>query len=450
MGNLSKKDFILVSLMLFSLFFGAGNLIFPPFLGQSAGHQMWIAMLGFFITAVGFPVLGVIAVAKSKGLYNLAARVNPVFASIFTVLIYLSIGPGLGIPRAGSLPFEMAVAPYLPAEVSIVLARFLFTALFFACAYWLALSPTKLVDRMGKVLTPTLLTLIVLIFVGSIIKPIGEYGMPTHDYQTIPFVKGFLEGYLTMDTIAALNFGIVIALAIRTKGVTDEKLVIQSTIKSGLVAGSLLIFIYLILGHLGAMSGAVHGETENGAQTLTYVMNDIFGTPGAILLAIVFTLACLTTCVGVITSCGQYFASLTPKISYNGWASILALCSMTLANMGLNQILSLSVPVLDAIYPVAIVLIVLSMMNRLIKESFLVYRVTILVTGIVSVIYALNQVGIHLGLLTTFCERLPLYHEGLGWVSLALGATVVTIVLDHVLDLKNTSEPLASVNYIEE
>ena len=305
MGNLSKKDFILVSLMLFSLFFGAGNLIFPPFLGQSAGHQMWIAMLGFFITAVGFPVLGVIAVAKSKGLYNLAARVNPVFASIFTVLIYLSIGPGLGIPRAGSLPFEMAVAPYLPAEVSIVLARFLFTALFFACAYWLALSPTKLVDRMGKVLTPTLLTLIVLIFVGSIIKPIGEYGMPTHDYQTIPFVKGFLEGYLTMDTIAALNFGIVIALAIRTKGVTDEKLVIQSTIKSGLVAGSLLIFIYLILGHLGAMSGAVHGETENGAQTLTYVMNDIFGTPGAILLAIVFTLACLTKCLCLINSCGQ-------------------------------------------------------------------------------------------------------------------------------------------------
>ena len=247
-----------------------------------------------------------------------------------------------------------------------------------------------------------------------------------------------------------MNFGIVIALAIRTKGVTDEKLVIQSTIKSGLVAGSLLIFIYLILGHLGAMSGAVHGETENGAQTLTYVMNDIFGTPGAILLAIVFTLACLTTCVGLITSCGQYFASLTPKISYNGWASILALCSMTLANMGLNQILSLSVPVLDAIYPVAIVLIVLSMMNHFIKESFLVYRVTILVTGIVSVIYALNQVGIHLGLLTTFCERLPLYHEGLGWVSLALGAMVVTIVLDHVLDLRNTSEPLASVNYIEE
>ena len=173
MNKLSKKDFVLVSLMLFSLFFGAGNLIFPPFLGQSAGNQMWVAMLGFFITAVGFPILGVVAVAKSKGLYNLANQVNPVFASIFTVLIYLSIGPGLGIPRAGSLPFEMAVAPYLPAEFSVTLARFLFTAVFFASSYWLALSPTKLVDRMGKVLTPILLMLITVIFVGSVVKPLG-------------------------------------------------------------------------------------------------------------------------------------------------------------------------------------------------------------------------------------------------------------------------------------
>lgn len=446
MNQLSKKDFVLVSLMLFSLFFGAGNLIFPPFLGQSAGSQMWVAMLGFFITAVGFPILGVVAVAKSKGLYNLANRVNPVFASIFTALIYLSIGPGLGIPRAGSLPFEMAVAPYLPAEFSVTLARFLFTAIFFACAYWLALSPTKLVDRMGKVLTPTLLTLIIVIFVGSVVKPLGGYGMPTGDYQMMPFVKGFLEGYLTMDTIAALNFGIVIALAIRTKGLTEEKSVISTTVKAGLVAGGLLVVIYSILGHLGAMSGAVYGATENGAQTLTHVMTYIFGTPGAILLAVVFTLACLTTCVGLITSCGQYFASLTPKMSYKVWASILALCSMTLANMGLNQILSISVPVLDAIYPVAIVLIVLSMVNHFINESRLVYSVTILVTGLVSVVYALDQVKINLGVLTTWCEKLPLYNQGLGWVVLALGAMVVTVILDNILQSSTSSKPVASVN----
>lgn len=151
MDNLSKKNLGLVSLMLFSLFFGAGNLIFPPFLGQSAGTSAWISLAGFSITAVGFPVLGVIAVAKSGGLKNLAQRVNPVFAIVFTILIYLSIGPCLGIPRAGSLPFEMAVAPFLTnTNISMTFARFLYTLVFFSTAYWLCLSPSKLVDR-GKI-----------------------------------------------------------------------------------------------------------------------------------------------------------------------------------------------------------------------------------------------------------------------------------------------------------
>ena len=169
MKKLSNKDLLLVGLMLFSLFFGAGNLIFPPFLGQSSGNQVWIVMAGFFVTAVGFPVLGVIAVAKSSGLINLAKKVNPVFAVIFTILIYLSIGPGLGIPRAGSLPFEMAVAPYLPEGFSVKLALLAYTFIFFSISYWLSLSPNKLVDRMGKVLTPALLLLILVIVIGSFI-----------------------------------------------------------------------------------------------------------------------------------------------------------------------------------------------------------------------------------------------------------------------------------------
>lgn len=416
MNKLSRRDLVLVGLMLFSLFFGAGNLIFPPFLGQSAGVNTWVSMLGFFITAVGFPVLGVVAVAKSKGLYNLANRVNPMFASVFTLLIYLSIGPGLGIPRAGSLPFEMAVAPYLPEHFSVALARLLFTAVFFVIAYWLSLTPTKLVDRMGKVLTPTLLTLIAVIVVGAILKPLGTYGVATGNYESSAFVQGFLDGYLTMDTIAALNFGIVIALAIKSKGLEDEKAIVNTTVKAGLIAGALLVLIYSILGHLGAMSGGLYGATENGAQTLTNVMTYIFGQPGAILLAIVFTLACLTTCVGLITSCGQYFASLTPKLQYRHWAAILALASMTLANMGLNQILAISVPILNAIYPVAIMLIVLGMLNRFINESRVVYSLTILFTGVISVLDALGQVGVEFGFLSTVLEKLPLYAQGLGWV----------------------------------
>ena len=447
MKNLSKKDLVLVSLMLFSLFFGAGNLIFPPFLGQAAGSATWIAMAGFFITAVGFPVLGVIAVAKSGGLYLLAKRVHPVFAAVFTVLIYLSIGPGLGIPRAGSLPFEMAVAPYLPENVSTTLALFLFTLVFFSVAYWLSLSPAKLVDRMGKVLTPALLVLILVIFIASVFRPLGGYGEATGEYMTSPFVKGFLEGYLTMDTIAALNFGIVIALAIKSRGVTDDKLVVSNSIKAGVIAGSLLIAIYAVLGHLGATSGGKFGATENGAQTLTNVITYIFGKPGAVLLAVIFTLACLTTCVGLITSCSQYFASLTSKVSYKGFVRILAVLSMGIANMGLTQILSISVPVLNAIYPIAIMLIVLGMMNKLFNGNTITYRLTILFTGVVSVVDALGQVGIRVGVVTRLFEKLPLYSQGLGWVVPAMLGLILGLILNLVkVKISNKELELERVN----
>lgn len=420
MQKLSKKDLLLVGLMLFSLFFGAGNLIFPPFLGQSAGANTWVAMGTFFITAVGFPILGVIAVAKSNGLTNLAKRVNTLFATIFTVLIYLSIGPCLGIPRAGSLPFEMVVAPYLPSSISNTLALFIFTLVFFSVAYWLSLSPGKLVNRMGKVLTPCLLLLILIMFAGSIFKPIGQYGAPVGDYINNALVKGFLDGYMTMDTIAALNFGIVIAMAIKSKGISDEKIIVKSTIKAGLIAGTLLIVIYSLLAHLGAMSGSIFTGAENGAQTLTNVSTYIFGKPGAVLLAVIFTLACLTTSVGLISSCSQYFVTLSDKISYITWVRILTISSMVLANMGLTKILSVSVPVLLAIYPIAIMLIILSMLDFAFKNNHYVYSFTILFTSVVSIVGALDQVGIKLSSVTNVFAKLPLYDTGLGWITLAV------------------------------
>ncbi|OOB75025.1 branched-chain amino acid transporter [Clostridium haemolyticum] len=417
MNNLSKKNLLIVSLMLFSLFFGAGNLIFPPFLGQSAGGNTWISMGGFFVTAVGFPILGVIAVAKSGGLHELSKKVHSTFAIIFTVLIYLSIGPCLGIPRAGSLPFEMAVAPFLPKGlISNTLALFLYTLIFFLVAYWLCLTPSKLVNRMGKVLTPTLLTLITGIFVASLFKPLGGYGGAKAEYVTSPLVKGFLDGYLTMDTIAALNFGIVISLAVKEKGVNGKKAIVSNSIKAGLIAGILLIVIYSMLAHLGATSGGRFGQTANGAQTLANIMLYIFGKPGVILLAVTFTLACLTTCIGLITSCSQYFTTIFPKIKYITFVRGLAFSSMVLANMGLTKILSVSIPVLDAIYPIAIVLIILSMIDGLFGESPVVYIFTIVFTSIISVLYALSGAGLKFGVIEQLCNKLPLYSQGLGWV----------------------------------
>lgn len=432
MKNLTKKDLLLIGLMLFSLFFGAGNLIFPPFMGEAAGNKTWIVLLGFFITAVGFPVLGVIAVAKSGGLTNLAKRVNPIFATIFTILIYVSIGPGLGIPRAGSLPFEMAVAPYLSENISLKFALFIYTLIFFTISYWLSLSPNKLVDRMGKILTPALLLLILVMVIGSFVKPLGVYGGAVNGYETSSFFKGFLDGYLTMDTIAALNFGIVIAVAIRSKGVNDDKTVVSLSIKAGVIAGIILAVIYAMLAHLGATSGGRFGLTENGAQTLTNITTYIFGKPGAILLALIFTLACLTTCVGLITSCSQYFSTLTKRISYGNWVRLLTVFSMIIANMGLTKILSISTPILNAIYPIAIMLIVLSMLNSIFKDNKYIYGLTILFTGIVSVIDAIGQMGLAKESLVKLISYLPLYKEGLAWIVPAILGIILGLIIKFI------------------
>lgn len=432
MKNLTKKDLLFIALMLFSLFFGAGNLIFPPFMGEAAGNKTWIVLLGFFVTAVGFPVLGVIAVAKSGGLTNLAKRVNPIFATIFTILIYLSIGPGVGIPRAGSLPFEMAVAPYLPENFSVKFALFIYTLIFFAISYWLSLSPNKLVDRMGKVLTPALLLLILVMVIGSFVKPLGGYGIAINGYETSSFFKGFIEGYLTMDTIAALNFGIVIALAIRSKGIDDDKAVVSLSIKAGIIAGIILAIIYAMLAHLGATSGGRFGVSENGAQTLTNITTYIFGKPGAVLLALIFTLACLTTCVGLITSCSQYFSTLTKKISYENWVRLLSISSMILANMGLTKILSVSEPILNAIYPIAIMLIVLSMFNFIFKDNKYIYGLTILFTGIVSIIDSIGQLGVAKESLVKLISYLPLYEEGLAWIAPAAFGIVLGLIIRFI------------------
>lgn len=434
MNKLSRKNLLLVSLMLFSLFFGAGNLIFPPFLGQAAGTRTYISMLGFFITAVGFPVMGVIAVAKSGGLHELSKKVNESFAFVFTILIYLSIGPCLGIPRAGSLPFEMAVAPFLPKGIiSNNLALFLYTLVFFLVAYWISLTPSKLVNRMGKVLTPTLLSLITMIFIASIFKPLGAYGKATGDYISLPLVKGFLDGYLTMDTIAALNFGIVISLAIKERGISNKKAVVSNTVRVGIISGLLLIVVYSMLAHLGATSGGRFGQTQNGAQTLANIMLYIFGKPGVILLAGTFTLACLTTCVGLITSCSQYFTTTMPKVKYLTFVRILTFSSMVLANMGLTKILAVSVPVLNAIYPIAIVLILVSMIDKFFQQSSIVYKSTIVFTAIISILCSLSDVGLKIKFVEKLLLLLPFYSQGLAWVVPSIMGFIVGMLLKFVV-----------------
>lgn len=442
--KLGKRKMLLVSFMLFSLFFGAGNLIFPPFLGQNAGETTPLAIASFLITAVVLPVLGVIVVAAFDGLDCLARKVDARFAVVFTVLIYLSIGPGLGIPRAASVPFEMAVAPYLPENAPLKWCMAGYSLVFFVIAAWLALTPKKLVERIGKFLTPSLLVLLVFLFVNFLFRGDAGVAAAQETYAANPMVKGFLEGYQTMDTIAALNFGLVIAVTIRNLGVENKKSVMRYTVTAGLAAGTILSLVYLMLAYMGMKSSAVYPIQENGAWTLRCIVSQLFGRPGAVLLAAIFTLACLTTCVGLITSISQFFSGLTKKLSYRQWVFVIAGFSFLICNQGLNTILSLSVPVLNAIYPMSIVLIILGLCDSKIQKNCFIYPVTIAAVGVESVLYVLEQAKLPLGIIGELCHKLPLYSMGLGWVVVGLAAVLVSMVCGCVSGQKAGVDVLES------
>ena len=434
--KLSKKKMLLISFMLFSLFFGAGNLIFPPFLGQNAGSAAIPAMIGFLVTAVVLPVLGVIVVAQFDGLDKLSRNVGKRFSAIFTLLIYLSIGPGLGIPRAASVPFEMAVAPYLPEGTDAGIWMVTYSFVFFLVALWLCLNPGKLVSRIGTFLTPSLLTLLCLLFVVFLFKGQTNIEKPQIIYMTAPFLQGFADGYQTMDTIAALNFGLVIATTLGAFGLKNKKDVIRNTVFAGIFAGSILAAVYMMLTYMGMCSSGVYPIQENGAWTLRCIVYQLFGDFGAIILAAIFTLACLTTCIGLINSISQYFSVQFKKLSYRQWVFVIIGVSFLICNLGLNAILSISIPVLNAIYPVSIVLIVLGLSHKLWENNSYVYPFAIAATGVVSILYSLDTAKVPLGFLSEILHKLPLYSMGFCWVFLAAAAIVISVIINLVIRKK--------------
>ena len=427
--KLTKRKMLLISFMLFSLFFGAGNLIFPPFLGQNAGTQAIPAVIGFLVTAVVLPVLGVIVVARFDGLDRLAQNVGRRFARVFTLLIYLSIGPGLGIPRAASVPFEMAVAPYLPESANAAAWMVAYSLVFFLAALWLCMNPGKLVSRIGSVLTPSLLILICFLFFSFLLRGEVALSAPQDAYENAPLLQGVLDGYQTMDTIAALNFGLVIATTLTSFGLKEKKDTLRYTVLAGIFAGAILAAVYLMLAYMGMSSSGVYPVQENGAWTLRCIVYQLFGGFGAVLLAVIFTLACLTTCVGLINSIAQYFSTLLPKLRYRQWVYLIVGFSFLICNLGLTAILSISIPILNAIYPISIVLILFGLSHRFWQGNRFVYPLVIGATGCVSAVYALDIAGIPLGVIGRLCRALPLYELGFCWVSVAAVALVVSLVL---------------------
>lgn len=429
---------VTVGFMLFALFFGAGNLIFPPQLGQAAGENLFSANLGFIITGVGLPVLAVLALGISgkNNLQSLASHVHPLYGLLFTVALYLTIGPLFALPRTNTVAYEIGILPFLNNQSSSG-SLLIFTIIFFGLSLYFSLQSKKLVNIIGNILTPLLLIVIALLILAAFFNPIGTIQEPTEAYAVNSFFKGFQEGYLTMDVLAAFVFGIIIINAIKGQGSISKKELLVYTMKAALIAAVLLAIVYSSLAYLGAISVEEIGYMANGGAILAATSSFYFGAYGKIILGIIVVAACLTTSIGLITSCASYFNEIVPTISYKVWVIIFTLFSAIISNFGLTTIIEFSVPVLSMLYPLAMCLMVLTFLDPLFKGRKEVYQVSILFTFIVALFDGLNEAGINIQVVNDlFTTILPLYTVGLGWIVPAIVGGILGLGLSLIKKVK--------------
>ena len=437
--KLSFRELLAVGSMLFGLFFGAGNLIFPASMGQLAGSQVLAASAGLLVTGVGLPLLGVAALGISRcdGLAALTRRVGDRYSLFFTCLLYLTIGPFFAIPRCATVPFEVGVAPALGGGGGQG-ALALFSLAFFAAVLWFSLRPGKILTWVGKVLNPLFLVCLAALLATALLRPMGplDAAAPEGTFAHSAFVGGFLEGYNTMDALAGLAFGIVVVNVIRGLDVTEPGAVAANTVAAGCLGCGLMGVIYLAVAVVGAQSRGLYPASSNGGEALLAIARHYFGGFGAVILAVTVTFACVKTAVGLITSCSQTFCELFPHgPSYRTWAVGFCLFSFGAANFGLETILAWATPVLMFLYPLAITLILLSLAGGLFGNDRRVYLCVTAFTlpaAVLDLLKALPagaQAVLPLGGLLEAAGRwLPLYGLGLGWVCPALAGLAAGLV----------------------
>ncbi len=441
--ELSFKESILIGSLLFGLFFGAGNLIFPVELGHQSGSNVIPATFGFLISGVGLAVLGVVAsaISNSDSLYEMAKPVGHSFGIFYTCLLYLTIGPFFAIPRTATVAFEVGIRTFV-SEESLGTWLLIFSTLFFLGTIIFTLIPGKIMDTIGKFMTPIFLVLLSVLIIFSIISPMGKLGdfPPVEKYASGPVVVGLLDGYNTMDALASLAFAIIIITSIRKLGVTEPKQVAIETFKSGIVCSIGMGIIYASLSFMGSTGKSILSG-ENGGVLLSQMSSYYLGNAGKLLLALIVVVACFKTAVGLIVACGQMFKEMFPKsLSYKAYAILFTFISFGIANLGLSQIISLSIPVLMFAYPIAITLMFLSLFVGFIKKNQTVYRWTVGAASLFGIFDFLNaspafikESSVVVSLLDFAKTFIPGFSIGLGWVL----PTIIAFVIGYLLAKKN-------------
>lgn len=431
----NNKQIFILGAALFSMFFGAGNLIFPPILGLQSGTKWIFGLTGFFLTGIGLPLLGIIASAKCGGsLDNLGRRVSPGFSVFLGVTISLAIGPLLAIPRTGATAYEMAGLSLLPN-----LSPAIFAIFYFGIALILVLNESSVVDSIGKYLTPGLLLILAILIIVGIVSPAGEQVEPVLEK---PFVSGFVEGYQTMDALASLLFGGIIVASLKQNGITEKNEQVKQTLKAGLVAVAGLTLVYGGLGYLGSLTGTIHSPKIGRVDLIMDIAHMSLRSFGKYALAIVVSLACLTTTIGLISSISNYFENLTKgKIKYKWLAVAITVFSGLMSINGVEQIVKIAEPILVFLYPMTIVLILLTIFSKGDNPNRNIYKGAVAFSMLVGLLEVLN--AFKLPIATEILSYLPLYSMNLPWIVPAVvGGVIGALIPQKNKDIQHSEESI--------
>ena len=438
-NNMSLAKVLPIGLMLFSFFFGAGNLIFPPALGQLAGDNLPAAIFGFCFSGVGLPLMGILAMAilNSDDPNELASPMSPAFGKAITILCALTIGPFFAIPRTCAVSFDTGILLLLPPGYETT-GLALYSVFFFGLTYFLSVNPSKIVDNIGKIMSPLLLLCLGILITCVIIDPMGSLQPANGVYKNVPFFKGFQEGYNTMDLLCTMLYGAATLKAIQSQGIKEQKQLTKMCIYSGIIAAICLALIYGALAYAGASSTAVFGIVSNGGQLLNMISVHYMGFPGQVVLALIIFFACITTSIGLTTSISSYFHELSGKqVLYQRFCLYICLFSLVVANFGLNNIIKFSIPVICMLYPIVIAIVILNVGQSIFKRDKAIFRICLTLTTIFAIFDGLRAGGFDLRSLDSFLTQyLPFFDVGFGWLLPCFGGIVLGFVYRMVFPNK--------------
>lgn len=408
----NTKDSIVIGFALFSMFFGAGNLIFPGFLGNSLGSDFLLGSVGFIVTGVGLPLLAIVACSKGDGTFeSIGNKIDRKFILIFTTVLFLAIGPFMAVPRTAATTFELSVNPFLPSIPAIVIIT-----IYFAINLFFVLKKSSIVDTIGKFLTPALLILLTVLIVKGIVSPIGEI-IDTNASSVLS--SSLIEGYQTMDALGALLFASIITTSLKDKGYKGKEMP-KMILKSSLVAAIGLAFIYGGLIYIGAQTSGLVSQEIGKTGLLLLISESVLGKVGPAIIGLAMGLACLSTSIGLVSVGASFFEKISNgKLSYKLNAIVITIISLGVATLGVDKIVALSGPVLNLLYPVSITIIVTTLMSRYLKNMKAV-RLGIYTSLIFSLLLLIP--GLNLSFL-------PLANFGFGWVLPTILAIVIGLFI---------------------